>query len=628
MARTFGAEVSADLASAIPSSVLRRCGNVVIDIDRELVWRVLEGEARMQIYPELRVKKFLFALACAPSQGKTHPVWTSRQGVTHPVWTSRQGVTHPVWTSRQGVTHALSKSDLLASLEPPEIGEHALSQAASQVRDLLGDLDRKVLRAIRNVGYELDTFPYTEPQYAQKQLAIEAALENARDGTDALDADRSGGRAEAPMQPAIAFTRRRDDQSSAVVQGGYLRVLAAAAFAIALASLWAWQRIPPQTPIEVIDLVRVRAAVESAQPERIWDVLPTLEKALVQQPNSAELLALYADAWSIDYEIGSSKINVVLDLSLPAARKAVAIAPEYAGASSALGMALLNLDRFNLALSSYQQAVALEPNRSKYWSRLAVNQSLLLQPIAAEASYLRAGALSQDDWTALGLVFNRAMQGAVQTAQFESLRQRFPQNLYVPYEFAWTEHWAGRTEAARAVMERFYQIDPTRSWAIAQLAELRRLDGDAAGAKSLMSTHKALYTKYDGDNSILVMRLLRRYAPNEAQVLAQQFQTVSGPIRELAYSQWLTGEIALARGNREDALRAFEAAWQLDLDNGVFLRNWRIDLGITELLTHEAVLRAMNKHARADAVRAVNKSRAALARANGFRTRLMDVWNE
>ncbi len=120
-----------------------------------------------------------------------------------------------------------------------------------------------------------------------------------------------------------------------------------------------------------------------------------------------------------EHNIGVELMN---QLNQPAAalshlQRAIHLAPSYAPAYNALGLALTRLDRDADALAAYQQALALRPNYADACYNLALAQERLGQPQAAAASYARTLELEPQHAQAhnnLGLLLARA--GALEPA--------------------------------------------------------------------------------------------------------------------------------------------------------------------------------------------------------------------
>ncbi len=502
--------------------------------------------------------------------------------------------------------YRLTKDALLESIWGLDTNESALTQCVFRLRQVLADSEHQVLIAVRNVGYELRCEPSLAPIMVGKEPTPKKL-------------DRQTPLAEGPEGSEVLAPRWWHQHQNFLLALIILAGLVLGWLAPTLAT----------SKVDAAQLTAMKEAIDSKNPPRIRAVLPQIERALEREPDSAPLLVLYSKGSSIDYEIGMSRIDVVLRQALPSAQRAVAIDPNFGEAYSAMGLALLNLDRLSQASAAYEQALKLAPESAYAHSRVGLIRSLTMLPVEAAQSYRRASQDFDSAWNQLGVVFNEAYAGKPRATQFKALLKRYPTNVYVPYEFAWTEQWAGRTAQARQIMETEHERQPGQAWTIAMLAELRRLSGDESGAAELIGLHAPLYNAFDGDNSLLAWRLLSRYAPESARTLEK---AILNEKSELAYLWWCQAEILLAKGRREDAAKLMDRAWELDRSNGVFLRNWRIDLGTTEMLSHEDLLAALGQDARLKYVVAENRRRALLAQSQGVRaiplTELLARYND
>jgi tetratricopeptide (TPR) repeat protein len=133
------------------------------------------------------------------------------------------------------------------------------------------------------------------------------------------------------------------------------------------------------------DRLQVALALDHLRAGRKDEAIPTLRKALRENPDNVDALHTLAQAyWGDDERI--SDIEALL-------RRATELAPGLAQAWIMLGMLLHQSDRSEEAIACYQRAAAIDPDEPTVWSGLGADYAQIGDMEKSAAAYARSVAL-------------------------------------------------------------------------------------------------------------------------------------------------------------------------------------------------------------------------------------------
>jgi len=207
------------------------------------------------------------------------------------------------------------------------------------------------------------------------------------------------------------------------------------------------------------------------------------------------------------------------------------------------------------ALSGFEKATAIDPDRPEYWAQMARCCDVLGRERDALACVERAGKLPIADplsFDTLGNVLVRNSRFAEAATYFERAVHLAPRHAQFQYNLATARMYCGDLAAARAAFERVLAVDPDHGRAHLALAEM--LDGPPPAGR--VETLEAALGRAAGDvDRELVIR----------QALALSLEAAGN--RPAAFAHWTQGKAgkkrALGYTIAEDRaiFAAFEAAF-------------------------------------------------------------------
>jgi len=144
-------------------------------------------------------------------------------------------------------------------------------------------------------------------------------------------------------------------------------------------------------------------------------------------------------------------------------RTAVVLAPGHAGARSLLGLALLQLGQFPLAIVELEQALSRDKNNAGLLGNLAQAYAMAGRHADAQQSYRRAQRLAPAHWPyAQGAAIALAQQGKAEEAEplLRRLAERHPQQAAPWYNLGNVQLQLGKAGDAEQSFQTALQRDP------------------------------------------------------------------------------------------------------------------------------------------------------------------------
>ena len=177
-----------------------------------------------------------------------------------------------------------------------------------------------------------------------------------------------------------------------------------------------------------------------------------------------------ATAWFV---LGIAFVNLKrYDDAIEAYRQAIRLNPEYAGAWSNLGDAYSNLKRYDDAIAAFRQAIRINPEDAIAWNNLGITYSDLKRyddVIAASRQAIRINPEYANAWYSLGITYaNLKRYDDAITAYRQAIRIN-PEDANSWNNLALAYAMSGNTTAALQAVKSLQRLDPARAESLFKL---------------------------------------------------------------------------------------------------------------------------------------------------------------